>query len=922
MRPINLTLSAFGPYVNEVSVDMDRLGETGVYLITGDTGAGKTTIFDAICFALYGTASGDNRTKQMLRSKYADATTPTFVDMTFEYRGDVYRIRRNPEYERLKARGEGTTTEGADAQFYYPDGRVVAGYEKATKAACELVGLDAKQFSRIAMLAQGDFQKLLNANTEERTEIFRKIFDTVPYKKLQERLGEQANELRNEFRTLSQSILQYLSDVTFDEGHPLTLQLDEARQGESVQVLDAALPIVEGMLTADSEALAALEEKLKQTDSLLEGLAGRIATAEKLCEVGRRLERNKVGLQAALPLLEQASAALKAESERAPERERLTAQIGALCDRLPEYDALEGLTEQGKRISAEVKIKIERSEQLKARAEGQKQALAQARKEVEYLANSEAQRQTAINLQEKNALRLTRLCDIEKMLEADQKAQLDYQRAAGEYQASSEESERLRAQYARLERAFLDGQAGVLASRLREGEPCAVCGSVHHPAPAVMCQDAPSEETLRQYKEKSDAATALCVKQSSFAGECKAAAEKTAQVVRKAFADEFGEGVEIATHQVAAAIKQAERDADTLAAQIEELNAQCERRRLLSEQIPTLEAEQEAVANEQASLTAEIAAEQERVDALRRQYVETIGRLEYKSKQQAQDAVSAKQREKSELEQAFLQAQEAEQKAATEVRELQAAISADEAVLREASVEELAPLKAQYDALAAEKRADTDTANALRVRLSANGTAMNNILSGRAGLSAVEEKLKWADALARTANGTMTGKERFQFETYIQISYFDRVIASANLRLRTMTGGQYELVRAETADNIRSKSGLELNVIDHYNGSQRSVRSLSGGESFKASLALALGLSDVVQSTAGGIQLDAMFIDEGFGSLDEESLEQAMAVLGDLSTGNRLIGIISHVGELKRCIDRQLIVTKDRAGGSQVHIEV
>lgn len=922
MRPLNLTVSAFGPYVNEVSIDMDRLGETGVYLITGDTGAGKTTIFDAICFALYGTASGDNRTKQMLRSKYADAATPTFVDMTFEYRGDIYRIRRNPEYERLKARGEGTTTEGADAQLYYPDGRVVAGYEKATKAACELIGLDAKQFSRIAMLAQGDFQKLLNANTEERTEIFRKIFDTVPYRKLQERLNEQANEFRNEFRLLSQSILQYLSDVTFDEGHPLTLQLEEARQGESVQVLDAALPIVELILTADNEALSLLDAKLQQTDRQLEELAGRIATAEKLNAVSRRLEKNKVDLQAALPLLEQARARLKSQEEQAPQRERLTAEIGALCDRLPEYDALEGLTEEGKRISAGLKEKDERLKMLAGQIETLKGQLSQARQMVEQLAMCEAEREAVAGMQDKNAARLKRLCDIEKMIEADRQAQLEYQQAARSYRAASEENERLRAEYAGLERAFLDAQAGVLASRLVDGEPCAVCGSVHHPAPAVMCQDAPSEDRLRQSKEDLDNATAFCMRQSSLAGACKAAAEKTAEAVKKAIAEEFGETGEVAAHQVAAAIKQAESEAEKLTQKLKELTAKCEQRQLLLKQIPSLEADLEKQTAEQVRLSGEVTAEKERVELLRRQYVESIGRLEYKSKQLAEDAIAAKQQEKAALEAAFLQAQEGEQKVTAEIRDMQAAITADEAVLRDAAVEEYAPLKEQYDALTADKKADTDMANALRVRLSANSNALNNICAGRANLSAVEEKLKWTDALAKTANGTLTGKERFQFETYIQISYFDRVIASANLRLRTMTGGQYELVRAETADNIRSKSGLELNVIDHYNGSQRSVKSLSGGESFKASLALALGLSDVVQSTAGGIQLDAMFIDEGFGSLDEESLEQAMAVLGDLSAGNRLIGIISHVGELKRCIDRQVIVTKDRSGGSQVRIEV
>lgn len=922
MRPLTLTVSAFGPYVGEETIPMERLGETGVYLITGDTGAGKTTIFDAICFALYGTASGDNRTKQMLRSKYADAATPTFVDMTFEYRGQAYRIRRNPEYERPKSRGEGTTAESADAHLYYPDGSVVTGYEKVTRAACELIGLDAKQFSRIAMLAQGDFQKLLNANTEERTEIFRKIFDTVPYRRLQERLSEQANGLRNDFRALSQSLRQYIGDIACDPDSPLQQRLDEAREGESVQVLEMALPVVQEILEADAEALNAVEEKIAQTDRCIEQLAGRIATAERLNEVAVRLEGNRRALEKALPRWEETQTLLEAEKQHIPERERLTAAIGALNERLPEYDALAALTKQGVELSRQQKKKAEQLSQLDARIRDQKEQLAEARQALEALASCEADRASTRHEKEKTTERLNRLCELEKSAETDRRLHREYQQAVQAYRDAAEENDRRSAEYARLERAFLDGQAGVLARSLKEGEPCPVCGSVHHPAPADPCGQAPTEEALEQSKQARDKAGQICANASTEAGICKAAAEQSRESLEKALREEFADLGDGEPYPLAETIRQLQAEGNRLDEKLSVLTAQCDQRQELHRRIPALEEAVEKEEAERTPLLKELAAADERIGLLREQYKESIGRLEFKSKEEAQSAVAAKQNRKALLEEAFRRAQESEQAARDEVQRIQAEIRADEAVLSGAQAEDPAPLKEQYAALTASKKENTAASHVIRMRLSANQSALKNIRLRQAELCETEEKLKSMDALSRTANGSLTGKERFPFETYVQVTYFDRVIASANLRLSTMTGGQYELIRAVSSDNMRTKSGLELNVIDRYNGSQRSVKTLSGGESFKASLALALGLSDVVQSTAGGIQLDAMFIDEGFGSLDEESLEQAMTVLGDLSAGNRLIGIISHVGELKRCIDRQLIVTKDRAAGSHVRIEV
>ena len=474
MRPLNLTMSAFGPYAGRTTVDFSVLGTSGLYLITGDTGAGKTTIFDAITYALYGEASGESRESSMLRSKYAAPETPTFVELTFLNGGKTYTVRRNPEYTRPKTRGTGTTVQKADAELTMPDGRIITKARDVTAAMTDIVGVDREQFARIAMIAQGEFRKLLLAQTDERKAIFRQIFHTGQYQALQNRLKEEAAALDRQCGELEAGLRQAAGSIRCDAPETLPDALDT----------DALLAALDTLLHADEAAL--------------------------------RTRRDALTVRA----------------------EQLQRQIST-CD-----------------------------------------------------------------------------------------ARLEQNRAA-----------------------------------------------------------------------------------------------RTA------------------------------------------------------------------------------------IDTRRQQH------------------------------------------------------------------------------------------------------------------AAVRARWQWVHALAATANGAVPGKEKIMLETYIQTAYFDRILGRANTRLLIMSGGQYELRRCARAGDNRSQTGLELEVIDHYNGTARSVKTLSGGETFAASLSLALGLSDEVQATAGGVQLEAMFVDEGFGSLDSEALQQALAALVGVSGGSRIVGIISHVAELKDRIDRQIIVTKDRSGGSRVQVQ-
>ena len=1089
MRPLKLTLSAFGPYAGTVCLAMEQLGTRGLYLITGDTGAGKTTIFDAITYALYGEASGDNRDASMFRSKYAMPETPTFVELEFLCSGRRYTVRRSPEYLRPARRGGGTTVQKAEAELHLP-GRVVTKPREVTAEIISIIGLNRSQFSQIAMIAQGDFLKLLLADTKSRQEIFREIFKTRYYMVLQERLKGESGRLQRSCEAEQASAQQYIGGVQGDDPR-LTLAKQGALPfGETLELVEQLIAADEQAETDSQQAMAALEGQLDEVTALLgkaeelEKTRARLAQARQQREaLGAKVVADRAALEARLAdapkrqALEEQLHAWQAEFPRyaelrqrqdtltALEKQRAQTAAGlaageqqraakqaALEDWRREAAALAGAEGEKERLRAETVRAESRRQALlalqedaaqwerlgRALQEGQAQCAALARQQEtleETLRGETAALQTlraqwnaeegleARREQLRGQLRQTRaddaaLADLQTQLAQCEKARRAADTALAAYRSAMQRGTRLGEDFRQKNQAFLDEQAGILAQTLQEGAPCPVCGAVHHPAPAQMSRTAPTEAELNAAREALEDARRQAMEKSLAAGRARSAFEERQRQLLEGMApyaadpspdtaaDQLARcreettwalaqldaalaeldsriarrealGKTIQERETALEARQQQREAlaeqsskalaaqsglrgqrETLRAglvrQLAETLPGCELDGLaprLAEELTGVQVALDTLAQQRAqaeqrlrrgqelailvprqeqavqALDARLAADREQLAGLNSRRAELSAQLDaLRAGLQFADAAAsqaAQQQTRQAMEQldaARKAAEDACHASSAELLGIDTAIQQLTALLAQSEEIDAAAQQARRESLLAQKAQAAGALQTLRTRLTTNRTALDNIRQRTASLQTLEQRYAWVRALSNTANGNLPGKEKIALETYVQMTFFDHILRRANLRLLVMSGGQYELKRRRTAENNRSQSGLELDVVDHYNGSERSVRSLSGGESFKASLSLALGLSDEVQSAAGGIRLDTMFVDEGFGSLDEESLQQALRALTGLTEGNRLVGIISHVSELKDRIDKQIIVTKDRTGGSRAQI--
>lgn len=779
MKPWKLTISAFGPYAEKTEIDFSKLGDHGLYLITGDTGAGKTTIFDAIVFALYGEASGEVREAGMFRSKYAKKETQTYVELEFFHQEKHYTIRRNPEYMRPKERGEGFTTKKADAVLYFPEEeerQPMTKTKEVTKAVTEILGVDYQQFTQIAMIAQGDFLKLLLAGTTERAEIFRRIFHTGMYQEVQKRLKDAADEKKKQY------------DAVY---------------------ADSSRAMAGCMCEGKSEAACHLRELKREK---FEG----------------KLEE---GLEALLTLLEEEKAQLEVWKQ----------ENGRLEQQIQKENQLFGKAEHMERIQAQLREKENQMQKMQEEEKEMETACRNAKQEAEHVEELEQRiqelREEKKQIQEV-AERKRRLCRQEEILK---KMQTDYEKA-------SARREQLRTIYEQKNRQFLDAQAGILAGELQEGMPCPVCGSIHHPNPARRIAEVCSKEELEQRKKELERAEAWAEKCSQEAGQ----QQGTVHAARQELLQKLAENQRT---QGAANIQKAE----------EQRMGALETQNTEDWNIEGLEAQ-----------IAEYVREKQRLETNLRVQTER-----YQTLQMQMEGLRAA------------------------VKTLRGQLVECEAVDLEKIRERIQKWKKQQEE-AHRKQLEQYTA------YKKNREIFDSVTKNQDILAAAEQAYGWMKTLADTANGTLKGKQKIELETYIQMAYFERILRRANLRLLAMSSGQYELKRRKEGENKKEKAGLDLNVVDHYNGTERSVKTLSGGESFQASLALALGLSDEMQSYAGGIQLDAMFVDEGFGSLDEQSLDLAIKALGSLTEGNRMVGIISHVAELKERIEKKIVVSKKK----------
>lgn len=1446
MRPLKLVLSAFGPYAGRASLLLEKLGNSGLYLITGDTGAGKTTIFDAITYALYGEASGESREPSMLRSQYADPGTPTEVELTFSHGGKEYVIKRNPKYLRPSKRGGGMTEVLPDAQLTCPD-RIVTKKREVDAAIIEILGMDRNQFSQIVMLAQGDFRKLLMADTRQRQEIFRKVFQTHPYQTLQRQIKELAGKAYGQCQDAKKSVRQYVQEIVCPEEDPCfqdakkaregklpikdTMELveklvaqdtmEEERIGEELKLLDQKLAeanarlgkadqqekakkALEDIMGQEEENRIRLEEKeadfrreednrgkqeelkrrcalldqelpeydrhrkLEEDISLLENLvkdgqkkaeeqeqtaeqwrgqlenlkkeqsvlSGAGEQKEKLIRSREKAEKQKencVNLEEArrreqetIVKLKKAEQDFCGEEAKQERQEELKKQCALLDQELPEYEKLDRLLKEDREWAEELEKLQRDKEEKRQESEELGRSLEHDRKEQAALSHAGEQRERLLRLKEKaekyktdgeslekfrsleqkEAALLKRLEQefqteqnktarqedigrqlalleqefprydqieemkkeirkLEEALEGDQrtaekkkqrdkelqaelsslKKERDLLAGAGErrerllgqkaqkeaylenvkklradadtyealqrelkrqqdlYQKAQGHAEALEKVYSRMNRAFLDGQAGMLAKGLQEGDACPVCGATRHLRLAPIPKEVPGREELEQAKSDYEKAAGLAREASIQAGGINGKASQQEEQLRRQAETLFGHGdIEKAGQQAKGQIviwnekleeletqirkeeekekqrqrldqringieeqakalepeisalsqqiakteiqkqslsdqagslikelhcenkTEAENQAKALAREQENLKKSYEqaqsaylecskreddlRKRIeflreqlagteyfekTQESLPILEEEirelkrrlleEEEKAKQKQELDRQIPCKEERANELEAQFqalkektdaaerkkenlsgqIEMLRRkLNYASRGQAEQAKARQKTELEALKKAYENAKDAYERytkareaLAVQIESLERHMEKPEYIektkeqiqaLKEAIAELTTQIEKEQEKISRRERLDTliprqeqavrqlekenrelreriatdrtkkqalekqrqaleeklhyrnkeearqekdawinrlnclqeaysqaerayqqcfnrqtelkgrinslteqlkreelickeeelerqnelserkqkikETEHGVRFRKSTNKNILASIQKRSKDLAALEENYEWLSNLSDTINGDLNGKGKIMLETYIQTTYFDRIVRRANLRLMIMSGGQYEFKRLVGASSNRSQGGLELNVVDHYNGTERSVKTLSGGESFIASLSLALGLSEEIQSSAGGIQIDTMFVDEGFGSLDENALQQAYDALVSQTGDSRLVGIISHVSELKEKIDKKIVITKEKSGGSRAEIQV
>ena len=911
MKPQRLTMQAFGPYANTAEVDFTRFDGNGLFLITGDTGAGKTTIFDAICYVLFDrTSAGEKGTdSQKLRSKYADGTTLTYVELSFENDGKNYRVRRVPGQMIDNGRGR-IVSKGNTIELEYPDGRIASGSKKETDGAIrDILGLDFDQFKRIVMIAQGEFRELLLDEDRKRGDIFRKIFDTGYCLDIQDELKRQKKELDENCQQGRKSIEQFFEGAYYDETDDLNVELEEMKEDET-SLTEAKIELLRKLVEKDTEE----QEKLK-AKQLEKQEAYRIATLNQ-----QNAENRKKAAEG--------KAKAETEYKEADEDHKVK------YDNLIKYQQQENVYKEKNQELAKLKLKIDEFNKLEER----KAALERTEKELSAAQKQKEEAQKASDeirktIEEQNA-ELEQYAEAEKELadieirfnELQNKAELfkglsdkyrKYRKSLKDladdqkrFAEANEAYQKIQAEYEHLYQLFLKDQAGVLANGLEDGVPCPVCGSVHHPKLAVMVKEAPSEEELKRFEKKKGEADSIRSEASSKAmiskgktedsrNEVLALAEKNLQISE---IGQFESTYELKNSELQNQLTETENKRS-------EIRNKNERKSRLQESLKKANERRETEEKKKSLAESRYAQIEGQCKNEEKEYLSALqncpGSKEETEKKHAELKASIDTFNKE-----LAAARNAESEAKLRVTTLNERIEGFSKTLNE--IGEIDYEKAAADFAKAEEESKEVNERSVEIakRLQANSNALSGIKKTAGQIEKYEKQLQWLEPVYRTADGKVNGTAKIDFETYVQMTFFDRILAYGNQRLNIMSNGQYEFIRGE--------EGLNLDIIDHVNGTQRKVSTLSGGESFMASLCLALGMSDEVQARASSVHIDAMFVDEGFGSLDDNAINNALEALKDLSGSDKIIGIISHVKELQERIDNQIVISKDTSGASWI----
>lgn len=1040
MRPIKLTISAFGPYASKQVIDFEELKGRNIFVISGKTGAGKTTIFDAISYALYGEASGESRETDSLRSHFADDNTETYVELEFELRGEKYTVNRVPKQKKKKARGEGYTEKSADATLTLPDGKVITKVKNVTDKIIEILGITREQFKQIVMLAQGEFKKLLLADSVEREGIFRKIFNTYDFEKIQAELKDKAANLSKN-RTKSKHEMEINlknikgeHDIVIDEYVDFPLVIEKLKdllerdnniyktlneEGKEVdnklQVKNQEKAIIEtnNNLIKEKEIITkALDELLSKEDeyknkskTIIDGKNAKEVKyiEDKLIETTKKLTKREEDYNLSLKNIdslklkqEEANKLLQIEESKECDREKLSVEINNLNkleEKIIELDSLNNKVMHLKQSAENSKLQIinnkKETEELKKSKEEKELQL----KDIATLETKKVELESDIKAKNKT---LDEVRELFKVIRSFQNTYIEHNNKAKEYKEFEVEYKKVKENYEKMDDLYKKEQAGILASKLQENEPCPVCGSTNHPNKATIKENLkiPTKEELKVAKENLDKLekenlekinnlTTLNSNKTTYLEQVNNHLSMLSATLNidKTFNSETAKVVKNLGTELKSVIDKLK---DELLKVIDKISLKEKIEKELNLITTTInEREHSLIKLEECekNYTTELTQNITKIDEYKKEIPENITDLktlnnliEVKTKELN---ISKEKLAKLRLENENLAKKlEGENSTSKEINksieELKLEIANNKANFNEAikeqgfdniqtyedaklqisMVESLEKEVENYNSeLKLTKAKQEDIINKtkdivfmdittideeirsiqnnkkelesklreLHAIIVGNKTILKNVENLNIEFKEIEEEYKVLGELADLANGKKA--PYISFERYILASYFEDIIEAANIRLEKMTGDRFSLIRKTSKSKGAGQKGLELEIYDNYTDSSRDVSSLSGGESFKASLSLALGLSDIVQSNAGGVSLDTMFVDEGFGTLDPQSLDNAIDSLLELQRGGRLVGIISHVEELKERIDAKLEVTST-SKGSKVEFNI
>lgn len=1026
MRPVTLTLCAWGPYPERVTVDFTKFSEGSVFLVTGPTGAGKTTIFDAICYALYGNVSGNNREKTTLRSDFAEPELDTYVELTFTHKDKQYVIRRSPKYDRPKKRGDGFTTSPESAELTVKGETPIASVQDVNAKIEEIMGINYKQFKQIAMIAQGEFLNLLFAKSDEKVAIFRNLFKTELYDKILRSLIEKTKKIEGEINTLTNKIDEAVASIETQENEEFEAEINTnhrnyerilflleeeikqmqeemkklKQQADKITVsytkqaneITLAMEINRdlGLLQETNQKLLELKSKeeamnIMETEVLLARKAQEVDGTQQLYQEKEQQvkdwEQRVEETKQALTEIQEQSKTFEVEISKAKERESeiLESQkkVQWLESLVPVFETLTKTEQENTKKKKQLNESIAEEEKRKEIQDELKEKRVNT---TALLKNYETVEKDLWEVNTKGKEineNFKKLNGIKKLYTDLEEIEGELKKAQEQYQVEEEKRKQMKERLELKEQLFRNAAIGIAAKYLVDNQPCPVCGSLNHPHKAQVSEDVPDEKEIEKARKEQEHQESIFQAIYGKATQIKAKQEAKIEEIKLA-----GSEFEIETKEQLVEQMQSIQDEGTCLkkrkSELEELNRKREnyqkqllemearieendtnlekirqiRTQLQSDwdnlngQIANLRLQLPKEYESQTVLVKDLSAERMKLTKLQEEQKSVQEKKEKLiATQKSQESLlashqkslmqtmSSREEKKAEYEAARKQAGFLEEKDYLAAKQPSQIIKQKEQIMKNyreqvTSCEErrkhlesrvdgkeekdIDAMKEKLQEIRIEQEKYQAKLEDLNAKYTCNQKAFDSIQDKIKSSEQLRNEYGYMKDLENAAKGN--NKEKVVFEHYVLAAYFEDILYAANLRFRTMTNERYEMRKIAKVIDQRTKNSLDLEVFDSYTGKCRPIRSLSGGESFKAALSLALGLADIIQQNSGGIEVDTLFIDEGFGSLDSESLEQALKALMQLTGNNKLIGLISHVNELKERIDEQIVIERDQRG--------